>query len=114
MATNSNIRPGYRENILRRSTFRDLRSPGVFAKWPIIGLIMFLVGSLAFGALAYEVKSSASVLLWDSTTVQAFHAAAQNIPSPLVEYLIFGFFLGREVVILMGFGLALYFLHKRF
>jgi undecaprenyl-diphosphatase len=42
------------------------------------------------------------------------HAAAQNIPSPLVEYVIFGFFLGREVIILLGFGLALYFLHKRF
>lgn len=116
MATNSNISPGYGKNILRRGTFRDLRSPGVFAKWPLIGLMMFLVFSLAFGALTYEVelKPNASVLQWDATTVQEFHAAEQKIPAPLVEYVIFGFFLGREVIILLGFGLALYFIHKRF
>jgi len=114
MTTNSNIRTRFQENMVRRPTFRDLRSPGVFAKWPLIGLTMFLLGSLVFGALAYEVRTNAALLQWDATTAQMFHAAAQNIPSALVEYVIFGFFLGREIVILIGLILGLYFLHKYF
>ncbi len=114
MATSSNARPYYQDQPLIRGSLRDLRSPGVFAKWPIIGLMMFLVGSLAFGALAYEVKTNAALLQWDTTTAQAFHTALQNIPSPFVEYLIFGFFLGREIIVVISSILALYFLHKRF
>jgi undecaprenyl-diphosphatase len=67
-----------------------------------------------FGALAFEVQTSAALRQWDLSTAQALHAAAQNIPSPLVEYVIFGFFLGREVLILLVVVLALYFLHQRF
>jgi len=114
MTTNSNIRPRFQENILSRNTFRDLRSPGVFAKWPIIGLMMFLLGSITFGALAYNVETNAALRQWDLATAQMFHVAAQNIPSALVEYVIFGFFLGREIVVLIGLILGLYFLHKRF
>src|SRR6266498_544040 len=114
MATSSNARPYYQDQPLIRGSLRDLRSPGVFAKWPIIGLMMFLVGSLAFGALAYEVKTNIALLQWDTATAQAFHTALQNIPSPFVEYLIFGFFLGREIIVVISSILALYFLHKRF
>ncbi len=114
MATNSNIRTRVQGNLLSRNTFRDLRSPGIFAKWPIIGLTMFVLGSLSFGALAYNVETNAALLRWDMTAAQTLHAAAQNIPSALVEYLIFGFFLGREIVVLIGTILGIYFLYKRF
>ena len=92
----------------------DLRVPGWLAKWPIIGFMMFLLGSLVFGALAYNVRTNTSLLQWDIATAKTLHAGAMNIPPVLVEYVIFGFFVGREVIIIIGTILAIYFLHKHF
>src|SRR6266498_2357193 len=114
MTTNSNIRRNVQENILNRNIFHDLRSPGLFAKRPAIGLTMFLLGALIFGILAYYINTKATLIQWDMTTTQAFQAAVKNIPSSLVEYLLFGFFLGKELVITIGTILAIYFLYNRF
>ncbi len=106
MATHSNILPDNRLN---------LRSPGIFAKWPVIGIIMFLVGSLLFGALAINVVDKTPALLrWDQSTTKTFQTTEKGIPSPIVEYVIFGFFVGREIIILLGTVLAIYFFHKRY
>jgi undecaprenyl-diphosphatase len=106
MATNSNILPDNRLN---------LRSPGIFAKWPVIGIIMFLLGSLLFGALAINVADKNPALLrWDQSTTKTFQATEKSIPSPLVEYVLFGFFVGREIIVILGTVLAIYFLHKRY
>jgi len=75
---------------------------------------MFVLGSLSFGTLAYNVETNAALLRWDMTTAQTLHAAAQNIPSALMEYLIFGFFLGKEIIVLIGTILGIYFLYKHF
>ena len=115
MTTDSKITPGLHRNILSVNTFREFRSLGLFAKWPIIGITMFLLGSLLFGALAINVVDKNPALLqWDQSTAKIFHDELQNVPSPLVEYLIFGFFLGREIVVVIGVILGLYFLYKRF
>jgi len=109
------IRKKAEEHTLNKGTFTDLRSPGLFAKWPIIGLLMFLLGGLTFGALAFNVVNANDYLIkWDLTTAKTLHAAGQNIPSALVEYVIFGFFVGREVIIIVGTALAIYFLRKHF
>lgn len=106
MATNSNILPDNRLN---------LRSPGILAKWPVIGIIMFLLGSLLFGALAINVADKNPALLrWDQSTIKTFQTAEKSIPSPLVEYVIFGFFVGREIIVILGTVLAIYFFHKRY
>jgi membrane-associated phospholipid phosphatase len=115
MATNSNIRRSIQENmLLDGDTFSNLRSPGLFADWPIIGLVMFLLGSLVFSMLAYNVGTHGSFIQWDMATAKTLHAAALNIPASLVEYVIFGFFVGKEIIITIGAILAIYFLHKRF
>ena len=94
--------------------FPSLRSPGFFAKWPIIGVTLFLLGSLIFGTLAFNVKTNKSLNQWDTTTAQTLQADVKNIPSSLVEYIIFGFFLGKEIAIAIGVILSIYFLYKRF
>jgi len=114
MTTSSNIRRSLQENLLGRNTFRDLRSPGLFAKRPLIGLTIFLLGVLVFGILAYYVNTKGSLIQWDMTTVKALQAAAKNIPPSLVEYVLFGFFVGKELVMTIGMILAIYFLHRRF
>lgn len=114
MTTNSNIQPRIRKNILRGNFFDDLRSPGLFAKWPTVGMIMFLLGGILFGALAYGVQTSPALLEWDKTVAGTLHSIALNLPSFLIEYLVFGFFVGREMIVILATILVLYFLYKRF
>jgi len=115
MTTDSKIGPNIHGNILSRGVFQGLRAPGLFAKWPMIGITMFLLGSLLFGSLAYNVETKNRALLqWDQANAQTFHAEEQKIPPSLAEYVIFGFFVGREMIILLGGILAIYFIHKRY
>jgi len=114
MTTDSHIRRSVQENVLNRNIFHDVRSPGFIAKWPIAGLMMFLLGILTFGALAYNVRTNAPLLQWDLATAKTLHADATNIPPSLVEYILFGFFVGKEIVLMIGTILATYFLYKRF
>ncbi len=114
MATNSNIRPALQKNILHENFFGDLRSPGLFAKWPTLGILMVVFGALVFGAIAYSLNTNPAVTQWDIDTARRLHAIALTIPSALVEYLVLGFFVGREIIVLLAGGLAIYFLRKRY
>jgi membrane-associated phospholipid phosphatase len=114
VSTNSNIRRNIQENILRRNTFRDLRSPGFLAKRPLIGLVLFLLGMLVFSFLAYSLKPNGPLVQWDLATAKMLRADTLNVPASLVEYLVFGFFLGKEMVITIGIFLTIYFLYKHF
>ena len=114
MATNSNVKLGVPGNIFGKNSFSSLQSPGLFAKRPILGLMMFLMGGLLFGALAYELKTNGPLIQWDLATAKTIHAMAMNIASWMVEYILFGFFIGKEIVIMIGTILVLYFLYKRF
>lgn len=95
-------------------TSPDLRVPGWLASWPIVGVMMFLVGSLMFGAFAYNVWTKGPLLQWDVPLYQEFHNEAVKEPPRIIELLIFGFFVGKELVQVIAVVLALYFLHKRF
>ncbi len=101
-------------NKLDTKTSRDLRAPGWLARWPIIGVVMILVGSLAFGALAYNVQTQGPLLQWDVPLSKELHSEAVNAPPRIIELLIFGFFVGKELVQVITIIMALYFLHKRF
>jgi membrane-associated phospholipid phosphatase len=115
MATGSNIRPNLHRERTGRNPYQDLRSPGWLATRPGIGTTMLLLGSIIFIALAFSVtKTNGPVLQWDLAATRALHAQLKNIPASLVEYVIFGFFAGKEMVIAIGLILAIYFAYKRF
>lgn len=114
MTTHSNVRPALQKNVVRGKILPDLRSPGWFAKWPTVGVMMFLLGGILFGALAYGVQTSPALLEWDKATAGALHSIALNLPSFLIEYLVFGFFVGREMIVILATILVLYFFYKRF
>jgi undecaprenyl-diphosphatase len=95
-------------------TSHGLRSRGLLAKQPIIGLTLFLLGGLTFAFLAYQLKTNQALLQWDLTIAKTFRAAQINAPWSLMENLLFGCFVGKELVILIGTILAVYFLYKRF
>lgn len=101
-------------NRLDNRSSRGLRVPGWFARLPAIGLIMFLVGNLVFGALAYNISTHGPLLKWDVPLTNELHREAVKTPWPIIEFLIFGFFVGKELVQVLTIILILYFLHKRF
>ena len=72
-------------NKLDGSPARDLRVPGWLAKWPMIGVIMILVGSLIFGALAYNVQTHGPLLQWDVALANQLHAEAVKRLSGLLN-----------------------------
>lgn len=115
MATNSNLKLKAQGDLSGRDGSIDIRSPGLFAKWPVIGIAMLLLGILAFGGLAYDVKlSHGSLLQWDLATTKMMHNELKSIPSSLVEYVIFSFYLGKEIVIAIAVILSAYFIYKRY
>src|SRR6266542_3629611 len=79
-------------------TSSDLRVPGWLAKWPIVGIVMVLVGSLMFGALAYNVWTKGPLLQWDVPLSKEFHNEAVKLPPRMIELLVFGFYVGKELV----------------
>ncbi len=101
-------------NRLATKTSSDLRVPGLLAKWPVIGVMMVLVGSLMFGALAYNVWTKGPLLQWDVPLSKELHSEAVQEPPRIIELLTFGFFVGKELVQVIAIILGLYFLHKRF
>ena len=92
----------------------DLRTAGWFAMWPVVGIVMFLVGASLFGALAYNVSTKGPLLQWDVPLARQFHAQAVEQPERIIEILTFGFFVGKELLQVIVIILTLYFLHKRF
>jgi undecaprenyl-diphosphatase len=75
---------------------------------------MFLVGASLFGLLAYSVWTKGPLLQWDMPLARQLHAQAVNQPERIIEILIFGFFVGKELLQVIVVILSLYFLHKRF
>jgi membrane-associated phospholipid phosphatase len=101
-------------NALEPRESRDLRVPGWLARRPGIGVLMILVGTLIFGTLAYNVWTKGPLLQWDIPLNRELHTEAVKTPWRIIELLIFGFFVGKELVQVLMIILGLYFLHKRF
>lgn len=92
----------------------DLRVPGLLARRPIIGVILFLVGISLFSLFAFQVWTGGPLLQWDVPLSKQFYSQAINLPDRILEYLIFGFFVGKEFLQVIIIILTMYFLYKRF
>lgn len=92
----------------------DFRAPGWLARHPLAGILLVVIGSLIFGAMAYELKTHGPLYQLDLALAQHYHVAAQHASPGFVEIMTFGFFLGKEINELIGVLLVIYFLHKRF
>lgn len=95
-------------------TTTGLRSPGWLAKWPIIGLALFLIGSLTFGALAYNVRTHGPLLQEDQSVYKQLYGDAAKQPPRTLELLTFGFFVGKELIQVLVVILSVYFIYRRY
>lgn len=91
-----------------------LRTPGYLARWPVIGLLLFIIGSSLFGAFAYSLQANGPLIRADLPVANGLHTIALSSPSIVLPLMIFGSFLGREMVVLTGLALGMYFFYKRF
>jgi membrane-associated phospholipid phosphatase len=92
----------------------ELRSPDLFAKRPLIGLFMFLLGSLLFGIIAYYVNMQGQLSRWDLDLANRMHTAALQSPLWMKDLMIGGFYVGLHGYIVIGVLLGLYFIFKKF
>jgi undecaprenyl-diphosphatase len=91
-----------------------LRSPGMFKRWPLIGIALVLLGSLSFGALGYSLLTNSPLVQLDQSLYEKLIATAKASSSTVNELMLFGFFLGKQMVIVIVTLLAIYFVSKRY
>jgi membrane-associated phospholipid phosphatase len=92
----------------------DFRAPGWLARHATVAVLLVIIGGLLFGAMAYELKTNGPLVATDTALATRLHATAVQTASTTNETMTFGFFLGKEVLELIGVILVIYFLHKRF
>jgi membrane-associated phospholipid phosphatase len=101
-------------NKMERDVACDLVVPGWLGRRPLIGAIMVLIGGLVFGVLAFNVKTHGPLLQWDVPLAREFHNDAANLSAHSIELILFGFYIGKELIQVLTILLILYFFHKRF
>lgn len=97
-----------------RKANQGFRSPGTMGKKPLIGLTMFVLGTLVFAILAYNLVTHGLLIRWDLPLAQFFHTTALNSSRLVIDIMLFGYYIGYDGVIVFGVLLGLYFLYKRF
>jgi membrane-associated phospholipid phosphatase len=101
------------QGIQSEGVFHHIRSPEKFAQYPIIGLAMFIVGSLIFGVLAYNVVTHGPLLAWDVPLAESLHTMALNSPGWVHGVMIAGYYVGSQLIAVIGVVLGIYFLRQR-
>ena len=91
-----------------------LHTPGLLARWPLIGVMLVLLGGLLFGALAINLQTHGPLLPVDAQVANDLHAIALQSSPVIRQIMIFGFYLGEQVILVIGLILVLYFLYRRF
>ncbi len=114
MAANPKTATRVQADQSRKNVFDGLRAPGLLAKWPGIGLFMFIFGSLMFGALTYNLFAQGPLLAWDRTLANTLPAIGLQSPAFVKSLMAAGFYMGKEAVMVLDILLALYFIYKRY
>jgi membrane-associated phospholipid phosphatase len=92
----------------------DLRSPGLLGRSPMIGLWLFILGMLMFGGLTWNLFAHGPLLAWDTALAKTLPAIALKGP-PFTETLMaIGFYLGKQVIMVLDVMLGVYYLYKRY
>jgi membrane-associated phospholipid phosphatase len=101
------------QDVQSEGVFHHIRSPEKFAQYPIIGLAMFIVGSLIFAVLAHNVVTHGHLLAWDIPVAKSLHTMALNSPGWVVGIMIAGYYVGSQLIAVIAGVLAIYFFRQR-
>jgi undecaprenyl-diphosphatase len=105
---------GNSRDVGRKRSDQGMRTPGLLARRPLIGLLMIVLGGVAFGVMAWSLQTNGPFAQLDVSSTNLVHAAALQSPRVVVDVMILGFYLGEHVILLIGIVLLVYFGIKRF
>jgi PAP2 superfamily. len=114
MTTNKLMATPIQNQQLQKNDSTGLRSPGLLAKQPRIGLLMFIFGGLTFGALFLNLLVQGPLLQWDKALATNLPAIALKNPAILRPIMDAGYYLGAWGIILLGLIFGIYFIAKRY
>jgi undecaprenyl-diphosphatase len=93
---------------------RDLHTPGLFGRYPLIGLLMILLGGSVFAVLAVSLQTHGPLIQTDIQIANGLHQVALG-SSPFVRgAMILGFYLGEHAIFAIGALFVVYYLSKRY
>lgn len=90
------------------------RPEGLLARFPGLGIALFILGGLMFGLLAVNVRTNGPLLAWDVPISQALHAYAIHDSRLGFDAMRFAGTLGRETALVITVLLILVWLWKRY
>ena len=114
MTANTKVATHVQDHQPAKNDSSGVCSSGLLAKWPMIGLFMFVFGGLVFAGLTYNLVAHGPLLAWDkviSTRLPAIGLKNAAILKPIMDS---GYYLGSWVLTALGFLLGLYFIIKRY
>jgi undecaprenyl-diphosphatase len=114
MDMNTTLTRPLQEKKLGKHPRTHLHTPGLLARWPLIGVMMVVLGGLVFGAMALNFQTHGPLLAVDARVANDLHAIALQSSPVMRQIMIFGFYLGEQGIMVIGLLLALYFLYRRF
>jgi len=97
----------------RKRVVTDLPASGMFAKWPIIGFMMFVFGGLVFGGLTLNLMNHGPLLDWDRSIANTLPAIALKGPPFLQTFMDAGYYIGDQVIAVLSILLGLFLFFKR-
>jgi len=114
MTANVKIATRVQEFQPRKNIPFDLHAPGLLAKWPAIGISLFIFGSLVFGGLTYNLFAQGPLLAWDRVIANTLPAIGLSSPPFVKDIMAVGFYMGKEVIMVLDILLAFYFIYKKY
>ena len=102
------MKPIQNEGSGKRARLRPLHTPGILAKWPLIGLLLVILGGIAFGAISSSLLTNGPLIQLDRPVNIAIHTAALQSSPFIRNVMIFGYYLGQHIIIAIGVLLGLY------
>jgi hypothetical protein len=103
-----------REFSEQKNSFPALRTPELLARWPLIGIAMFVFGTLVFAALYANLTLNGPLLQWDRYLSTTLPAIGLKSPAFIETLMNAGFYVGKEVIQVFGVLLCIYFIFKRY
>ncbi len=95
-------------------SIHGLQSPQLFSKRPMVGFGMFIIGSLIFAIIAYNLVYNGLLIELDLPLAKVFHAIALNSPKFIIHIMIGAYHAGLEGLEVILLLLGLYFIWKKF
>ena len=112
MTANNMIATRVQDQPLRNKVITDSGAPGLLAKRPMIGFIMFIFGGLLFSGLAFNLVAKGPLLQWDRAIANTLPTIALKTPVFFKSIMDAGYYIGDQVIMGLSILIGIYLILK--